>query len=111
MIAKAIIKSSSATVPHDVLQEAWCTSSNLESSYSLHASELFKSGIVEYNTSYDETVEGSEEIIVTHPLSIICHNDTRFQITQKGTSKNINFERNLHASEGDKREVFLIHYE
>ena len=50
MIAKGIIKSSSETVPHGVMQEAWCTSSNLEASYILNASELVKAFIAEYNT-------------------------------------------------------------
>ena len=72
MISKDILKSSSWTVPHDVTREAWCVSSNLEDSYSLYASELVKAGVAEYTTSYDETFEGSEEIIVTHPLHLIC---------------------------------------
>ena len=60
MIAKGILKISSGTVSHDVTREAWCTYSNLEASYSLHASEMVKAGIDEYNTSYDKTVERSE---------------------------------------------------
>ena len=53
IIAKGILKISSQTVPHDVMWEAWCTSFNLEASYILYDSELVKSGIAEYNTSYD----------------------------------------------------------
>ena len=57
MIARGTLKISSWNISHDLTQEAWCTSSNLEASYSLHASELVKSGIAEYNTSYYKTVE------------------------------------------------------
>ena len=53
MIVKVILKCSTGTVPHNVTQEACCTSSNLEAYYSLHASELAKADISEYNTSYD----------------------------------------------------------
>ena len=60
------------------MQEVWCTSSNLEAYYSLHASELFKYGIAEYNTSYYNTVEGTQEIIFSHPLHIIFYDETRF---------------------------------
>ena len=95
MIAKGIRKSSSGTVLHDVTQEAWCTSSSLEASYSLYASELAKSGIARYNTSYDDTVEGSEEIIFTHLLYLICYNDIRFHLIQKGTRTNTNAERTM----------------
>ena len=56
MIAKGIIKISSGTVTHDVTREDWCTSSNLEAFYSLHASEMSEYGNSKYNTSYDETV-------------------------------------------------------
>ena len=59
MVAKGILKISSGAIPHDVMREAWYTSSNLEASYSLHASELVKSGIAGFNTSYDKTVEGT----------------------------------------------------
>ena len=59
MIAKGVIKIYSGTIPNDLAQEAWCPSSNLEASYSLNTSELVKNGIAEYNTSYDETVDGS----------------------------------------------------
>ena len=69
MISKVILKIYSGTVPHVMRQYAWYTSHNLEASHSLHTSEMVKSGIDEYNTSYDETVEGSEEIIFTHPLA------------------------------------------
>ena len=58
MTAMGVLRSYSGTVPRDVTQEAWSTSSNPEASYSLHASDLMKAGIAEYNTSYDETVEG-----------------------------------------------------
>ena len=58
MIAKGILKISSGTFPHDVTREVWSTSSIMEASYSLHTSELLKFRIYEYNTSYDETVEG-----------------------------------------------------
>ena len=70
-----------------------------------------KSSIAEYNTSYDETVEGSEEIIFTHPSHIICYNEAKFQLTQKGTRTNTNVERTLHASEGDTYEALLSWYE
>ena len=70
-----------------------------------------KAGIDEYNTSYDNTVEGSEEIIVTHPLHIICYDETRFWITQKGTSTNTNVDRAPNASEVDTCEVLLSRYE
>ena len=105
MIAKGILKISSGTVPHEMMQEAWCTSSNLEASYSLHVSELVNYGISKYNTSYEETVERSEEMIVTHPSNFICYHETRFQLTQKLTSTNTKIERTLHASEGDTGEV------
>ena len=71
MTSKGIIKSSSRTAPHGATQESWRYSSKLEAYYSLHASELAKDGIAEYNTSYEETVEGSEDIIFTHPLHLI----------------------------------------
>ena len=93
------------------MQEAWCTSSNLEASYSLHFNELVNYGISKYNTSYDETVERSEEMIVTHPSHFICYHETRFQLTQKLTSTNTKIERTLHASEGDTGEVLLSRYE
>ena len=67
MVAKGILKISSGAIPHDVMREAWCTSSNMEASYSLHVSDLVKSGTAKYNTSYENTVEGSEKIIVTQP--------------------------------------------
>ena len=70
-----------------------------------------KSGIAEYNTSYEKTVEGPEEIIFTHPSYLICYDRTHFQLTQKGTGTNTNAERTLHASEGDTGEVFLSWYE
>ena len=57
MIAKGILKIFSGTVPHDVMQDACCTSSKLDASYGLHTSEMVKSGIYEYNNSYDETVK------------------------------------------------------
>ena len=60
MIAKGFLKISSGTVPHDMTREAWGTSSNLEASYILHSSETVKYGIAEYNTSYNDTVDGSE---------------------------------------------------
>ena len=60
-----------------------------------------KAGIAEYHNSYDKTFEGSEAIIVTHPLHLICYNETHFRLTQKGTSKNTNAKRILRASEGD----------
>ena len=60
IIAKGILKRSSENVPHDVTREAWCTSSKLEDSYSLHSNDLVKYGIDEYNTSHDKTVEVSE---------------------------------------------------
>ena len=91
-------------------REAWCTFSNLEDYYSLHASELVKSGIAEYNTSYDETFEGSEEIIITHLSYLICYDESRFQLTQKGTRTNTNVERIMSASEGDTGEVLLSWY-
>ena len=91
-------------------QEAWCTSSNLGSSWSLHASELAKSGIAEYDTSYDNTVELSEEIIFTHPLYLICYDETRFEITQKVTITKKNVKRTLTISEGDTREVLSSWY-
>ena len=100
MVAKGILKIFSGTVPYCVTQEARCTSSNLEASYSLHAIDMVKAEISEYNTSYEENVEGSEEIIVTHPSHIICYENTRFQLTQKGTIINTNVERTLRASEG-----------
>ena len=81
MTAMGVLRSYSGTVPRDVTQEAWPTSSNLEVSYSLHVSDLIKAGIAEYNTSYDETVEGSEVIIITHSLHLICYDKMRFQIT------------------------------
>ena len=105
MLANDILKISSGTVPHDVKQEAWCNSSNLEAYYSLHASELEKYGIAEYNTSYDKTVEGPEEIIVTHPSYLVWYDETCFQMTQRGTRTNTNAERTLHASYGDTGEV------
>ena len=71
VIEKGILKSSSGTVTHDMTREAWCTSSNLEASYSLHASEMVKVGIAEYNNSYENNVGGSEEIIVTQPSHLI----------------------------------------
>ena len=111
MIAKEILKISSGIIPHDVTQEAWCTSSNLEASYSLHDSEIVKAGIDEYNTSYDETVERSEENFVTHPSHIICYDETRFRLTQKCTRTNTNVERTLCESEGDTCEVLSICYE
>ena len=111
MIAKGIIKTSSGTVTHDVKREAWCTSSNLEASYSLHASDLVKSGIAEYNTSYDNTVEGSETIIVTHPLHLICYDETCFHLTHKVTETNTNIDHALPALEGDTYEVFSGCYE
>ena len=83
----------------------------MEYSYSLNTSEMVKSGIDEYNTSYDETFEVSEKIIVTHPSHLICYNKTRFQITQKGTRTNTNDEHSICASEGDIGEVLLIRYE
>ena len=58
-IAKVIIKISSGTVTHDMTQEAWCTSYNLEASYTKHAIDMVKYGISEYYTSYEKTVEGS----------------------------------------------------
>ena len=70
-----------------------------------------KSGISEYNTSYEENVEGSEEIIVTHPSHIIFYDETRFQLTQKGTGTNTNVDRTLHASECGTGEVLLSRYE
>ena len=76
MIAMVVLKNSSWTVTHDVTQEVWCTSSSMEGSHILHTSDLVKAGIAEYNTSYDETVEGSEENIFTHPLHLLCYNDT-----------------------------------
>ena len=98
MIAKGILKISSGTVSHDVTREAWCTYSNLEASYSLHASEMVKAGIDEYNTSYDETVERSEESIVTQSSYIILYDEMLFQITQKGTGTNTNVEHTMRAS-------------
>ena len=87
---------------------AWCTYSNLEASYRLHISDLVKSGIAEYNTSYEETVEGLEEIIVTHHLHLICYNKTRFQLNQKCDRTNTNIDRTLRASEGNTDEVFQV---
>ena len=58
MIKNGIVKISSGTFFHGLTQEAWCTSSNLEVFYSLHASDMVKSGISGYSTSYDKTVEG-----------------------------------------------------
>ena len=110
MTAKGILKSSSGTVPRDVTREYWCTSSNMEDSYRLHVSELVKYGVAEYNTSYDETVEGSEEIIFKKPSHIICYNETRFQLTYKRTSINTNVERILRASESYTGEVLLSRY-
>ena len=81
MIAKGILKSPSGTIPHEVTRESWCNSSNMEASYGLHASELAKYGIAEYNTSYDENVEGSEEIVFKQPSHLICYNEIRFQLT------------------------------
>ena len=57
MIAKGILKISSVTITHDVTWEAWYTSLNLDTSYSLYASDISKAGISEYNTSNYETVE------------------------------------------------------
>ena len=105
MISKVILKIYSGTVPHVMRQYAWYTSHNLEASHSLHTSEMVKSGIDEYNTSYDETVEVLEEIIVTHPSYLICYDETRFQLTQKVTRTNKTFESTLSASKGDKGEV------
>ena len=105
MTAKGILKISSGTVTHEVMQEAWCTSSNLEASYSLHDSELVKSGISEYNTSYEENVEGSRENIFNHPSHLICYDNMRFQLTHKVTGTNTNVERTLRASEGDTGDV------
>ena len=67
MIEKGILKSSSGTVTHDVTQNAWCTSSNLEASYIIHANELVKTGIDEYNYSYTDTVEVSEKKLSLSP--------------------------------------------
>ena len=53
----------------------------IEASYILHASELVKDSLAEYNISYDETVEGSEEIIVTRPSHLICYDKTHFRLT------------------------------
>ena len=72
MIAKSIIKKSSGTTTYDVTQETRCTSYNLEAYYNLHVSEMAKAGIYEYNNSYDETVDKSEEFIFSHPSHIIC---------------------------------------
>ena len=105
------LKISNGTVPYDVTQEAWCASSNLEDSYSLNASDLVKAGIAEYNTYYEDTVEGSEDMIVTHPLHLICYDKTRFQQTQKCTSTNTNFKRTMCASGGGTGEVLLSRYE
>ena len=71
MIENGILKRYSGTVPHEVTREDWGTSSNLEDSYKPHASDLVNTGIAEHNTSYDDTVEGPEEIIVNHPYHII----------------------------------------
>ena len=92
-------------------QEAWYTPSNLESSYILHSIDLMKADISEYNTSYYKTVEGSEEIIFTHPLHLICYDCTRFRLTHKGTRTKTNIYLTLCASEGDIGEVFYSWYE
>ena len=76
MIAKGSLKISSGIVPHYLMREDWCTSSNLGASYSLHASDMVKARISEYNNSYYEAIEGSEEIIITHPSHLICCDET-----------------------------------
>ena len=88
MIAKVNIKSSSGTVTHDMMREAWCTSSKIEASYDLHANYLLKAGIPENNTSYDKTVKGTTKITFSHHLNLICLKDAHFQLTQKGTGTN-----------------------
>ena len=56
MINKGIHKISSETVTNDVTREVCWTSSNLEASYRQHASDMVKSCIDDFNTSYDNTV-------------------------------------------------------
>ena len=72
---------------------------------------MVKYGISEYNTSYGETVEGSEEIIVTQPSYLICYDEAHFQLTQKVIRTNTNVERTLHVSENETGEVFPSWYE
>ena len=110
MIAMGIIKNSSGTIPHDVTREALCTSSKLEASYSLYASELVKISIAEYNNSYDENVKGSEEIIVTHPLHLICYDKMRFKLTKEGTRTSTTVERNMRVSEGNTVKIICSWY-
>ena len=70
-----------------------------------------KAGISEYNSSYDENVEVSEEIIVTHPSHLILYDETHFKLTQKGTGTNTNVDPTLHASEGGTGELLSSRHE
>ena len=70
-----------------------------------------KSGISEYNSSYDKNVEVSEEIIVTHPSHLILYDETHFKLTQKGTGTNTNVDPTLHASEGGTGELLSSRHE
>ena len=69
-----------------------------------------KISIAEYNNSYDENVKGSEEIIVTHPLHLICYDKMRFKLTKEGTRTSTTVERNMRVSEGNTVKIICSWY-